>query len=387
MRWKPFPAWPVWGSEEEELLLAALRSGRWGIGGELTERFASSFAAYQGCRYGVACANGTVALKIALRAVGVGEGDRVVIPPYTFIATASVVIELGAIPIFADIEPSTLNIDPSEIEERLGDVPKAVVPVHIAGCPADMDAISKIARGNDIRVVEDAAQAHGSEWRGRRTGGLGDAGCFSFQSSKIMTSGEGGAIVTNNEELSETCWSLMNCGRTRSGDWYEHELLGYNYRMTEFQAAVLMAQLRRLDEQIALRARNYSILVSLLGELEGFEPLRPPEGVTRHNHYQVPLRIDRVVFGDRDKRRIVEAIRAEGIPCSPGYTLPLYRYRPVREYMEKKGVGVDLGGFPNTEDACRDILWLPHSLLLGGEDDMRDIYEALRKVEKNVGEL
>jgi dTDP-4-amino-4,6-dideoxygalactose transaminase len=260
VRSRPYPQWPEWSAEEEALLLEALRSGRWGIGGKKVEEFASLFASYQGCRYSVACMNGSVAIKVALQAVGVEPGDEVITTPYTFIATATAAIELGAVPVFADIEEDGLNIAPESIEENITDRTKAILPVHIAGIPADMDSICRIARRHGLKVVEDAAQAHGSEWRGRRVGGLGELGCFSFQSSKVMTSGEGGAITTNIEELSERCWSLINVGRTRGGDWYQHDVLGYNYRMTEFQAAVLIAQLRRLDQQIERRQANYELL-------------------------------------------------------------------------------------------------------------------------------
>ncbi|MEM2041584.1 MAG: DegT/DnrJ/EryC1/StrS family aminotransferase [Nitrososphaerota archaeon] len=388
VRKKPYPQWPIWTSEEEEYLIDVLRSGKWGIGGKRVEEFASVFASYQGCRYGVACMNGSVAIKVALQALGVGDGDEVITTPYTFIATASAAIELGAIPVFADIEDEGLNISPKRIEEKITERTKVILPVHIAGYPSDMEGISRIAKMHGLGVVEDAAQGHGSEWMGKRLGSLGDLGCFSFQSSKVMTSGEGGAITTNDEELAEKCRSLINVGRTRGGDWYQHDFLGYNYRMTEFQAAVLLAQLRRLDEQIEKRRRNYEMLSSLLKDLEGFELIPPPEGATRVNHFFVPIRIRREVFREIDKKRIVEVLRAEGIPSSPGYTVPLHLHAPIQRYLERKMNSEPVRErLRNAEAAARDVFWLPHYVLLGSEEDVMDIYRALAKIERHRGEL
>lgn len=387
VRTRPFPEWPIWTSEDEELLMETLRSGKWGIGGKKVQEFASLFASYQGCMYGVACMNGSVAIKVALQALNIGNDEEVVTTPYTFIATASSIIELGAVPVFADIEEDGLNISPQSVEEKITDRTRAILPVHIAGYPAEMDGISRIARSHGLFVVEDAAQAHGSEWRCRRVGGIGDLGCFSFQSSKVMTSGEGGAITTNRYELSERCWSLVNVGRSRSGDWYEHEVLGYNYRMTEFQAAVLLAQLRRLDQQIERRRQNYEVLAGLCGELEGFELIPPPGWASRVNHFLVPIRINRGFFGNVDKRRVVEALRAECIPSSPGYTVPLHLHKPILSYLKTRRGDLSPSVLRNAEVAVRDVFWLPHYVLLGSEEDVMDIYQALVKIERHRGEL
>ncbi len=385
VRTKPFPSWPQWGDDEERNLLEVLRSGLWGIGGRNAFEFAAEFASYSGCRYGVPCANGTVALKVALRAVGVGEGDLVVTSPYTFIATASVLLELGAVPVFADLLEGGLHMDVTSVDERLE--PRAVLPVHIAGMPNPMDEIWKLSKEKGIPVVEDAAQAHGSEWKGMRAGSLGTAGCFSFQSSKVMTSGEGGCITTNVEELAELCWSLVNCGRTKTADWYEHELIGYNYRMTEFQAAVLKAQLRRLDEQIERRQRNYRVLLEETASLKALEVMEPPEGTTRFNGYIVPVRIDRS-RSSVDKRKVVEALRAEGIPSSPGYTVPLHRHPGIASYvrsrLKDRPFPVHL---PNAEAAVRDVFWLPHVVLLGDEEDVDDVVRALAKLDAEIENL
>ncbi|MDW8043779.1 MAG: DegT/DnrJ/EryC1/StrS family aminotransferase [Nitrososphaerota archaeon] len=376
-------AWPVWGEEEERNLLEVLRSGLWGLGGTWAFRFADDFARYCGCRRGVPCANGTVALKVALRAAGVGRGDRVVTSPYTFVATVSVIAELGAVPVLVDLIDGGLHMDPAEaadVAERVG--AKAVIPVHIAGMPNPMDELQRLSGDAGVAVVEDAAQAHGSEWRGRRTGSLGTMGCFSFQSSKVMTAGEGGCITTDSDELAELCWSLINCGRTSGKDWFESDLLAYNYRMTEFQAAVLSAQLSRLDRQIEVRQRNYALLLEELEGVDGLEPVRPPEGTTRFNVYMVPLRIDRRRLRNVEKARVVETLRSRGVPASPGYTVPLHQHRGVVKYCES--VGAELKPLPNAEAVTRDVLWIPHHALLTDAEGALGIVRAIREVIKNM---
>ncbi|MCS6788874.1 MAG: DegT/DnrJ/EryC1/StrS family aminotransferase, partial [Aigarchaeota archaeon] len=304
-------SWPLWGEEEERNVLEVLRSGLWGIGGRWAFRFAEDFARYCGCRRGVPCANGTVALKVALRAVGVGRGDRVVTSPYTFVSTVSVIAELGAVPVLVDLYENGLHMNSAEAAELAEELDaKAVIPVHIMGMPNPMDELQHLVNTNDVAVIEDAAQAHGSEWRGRRTGSLGTIGCFSFQSSKVMTAGEGGCLTTDRDDLADLCWSLVNCGRTPEKDWYESDTLAYNYRMTEFQAAVLAAQLSRLDGQLEVRQRNYRLLLEELEDIEGIEPVRPPEGTTRFNVYTVPLRLERKRIGSVDKRHVVELLRS-----------------------------------------------------------------------------
>ncbi|MEM0444731.1 MAG: DegT/DnrJ/EryC1/StrS family aminotransferase [Nitrososphaerota archaeon] len=387
VRVEPFPSWPVWGREEEEALLAALRSGVWGRGGQLTQRLGEVFASYIGSRFGVPCMNGTTALKVALRASGVGPGDKVITTPYTFVATSSVIVELGAVPIYVDIVEGGVNIDLSLVAERVdGDV-KAILPVHVGGHPVDIDVINSISREHCVSVIEDAAEAHGSEWRGRRVGSSSTAGCFSFQSSKVVTSGEGGLITTNDEAVASLCSSLIDCGRTPDKDWYENDILGYNYRMSEFQAAILLEQMKRLDSQIERRQQNFTLLSKLCEELEGFSVIKPPPGASRTCHYLVMLRVEAELFRGVPKRRIVEALRAEGIPASAGWPVPLYRYPPLARYLEHKGVRSDPDAFPNTEAAAATHIFIHHRVLLGGYKEVEDVFKALRKVEKNRDEL
>lgn len=387
VRTEPFPKWPVWGKEEEEALLAALHSGFWGLGGQLVKKFGESFASYVGCAFGVPCMNGTTALKVALRALGVGPGDRVLTTPYTFLATSSVIIELGAIPVYVDLVKDGVNIDSRMVREMVDGGFGAILLVHVGGHAVEMGPIDEASRSSGVPVVEDAAEAHGAEWMGKRIGSLGALGCFSFQSSKVMTSGEGGIITTNDSKLADVCASLINCGRTTGRDWYENDILGYNYRMTEFQAAVLLSQLRRLDEQIERRQRNFERLLKLSRELEGFRIIEPPSGATRNPNYLVIVHAKSSYFKGIPKQKIVEALRAEGIPASPGWPVPLYRFPPIKRYLERFGVKIDPSEFPNAELASREFLFIHHRVLLGGEKEVQDLIEALRKIERGVGEL
>ena len=270
VREKPYPSWPIFDEKEEKALIDVLKSGKWGrVNGKKNEEFEEKFARYHSAKYGITCVNGTAALEIALKALGVGPGDEVIVPAYTFIATASAVLMVGAKPVFVDIDPKTYNIDPEKIESAITPKTKAVIPVHIGGCPANMDKILDIAKKYNLRVLEDAAQAHGAEWRGKKVGALGDMGIFSFQSSKNINAGEGGIILTNDEELAEKAWSLMNVGRAKKGEWYMHYILSGNYRMTEFQAGILLAQMERMEELMKKREENAKYLTERLKEIEG----------------------------------------------------------------------------------------------------------------------
>jgi dTDP-4-amino-4,6-dideoxygalactose transaminase len=387
VRSEPFPSWPVWGEEEERAILSALRSGKWGLGGQYVSMMSRAFANYVGCAHCIPCMNGTVSLKVSLEVLDISEGDLVVTTPFTFIATTSAIIERGAIPFYVDVEEGGVNIDARLVEEAMENGASAILPVHVGGHPADMDALVRLSKQFEAPLVEDAAEAHGAEWRGRRIGGLGTLACFSFQSSKVLTSGEGGAITTNDAELAERCASIVNCGRRPGVDWYDGDVLGYNYRMTEFQAALLLAQLKRLDEQILLRQKNFETLASLCRELEGFNLITPRPEATRVPHYLVLVRASREFFGNVVKSRIVDALRAEGIPASVGWPVPLYRYHPVKRYLEKKGVEARLDQFPNAEAAASSVIFIHHRVLLGGEKEVEDVFRALQKIERHVGEL
>ncbi|MDJ0270296.1 MAG: DegT/DnrJ/EryC1/StrS family aminotransferase [Aigarchaeota archaeon] len=386
-RIKPFPRWPLFGAEEERELLDALRSGYWSVGGAKLAVFEREFASFQHAKYGLACTSGSTALLIALKALGVKRGDHVIIPSYTFLATATAVIDAGAVPIFADIEPETYTLSAEDAENRITPKTRCIIPVHLAGCPADMSKILKLAAEYGLRVLEDAAQAHGAEWLSRRVGSIGDAGAFSFYQSKNMTAGEGGFITTNNEEIAELAWSYHNVGRDRRRGWYEHVRYGWNFRMTEFQAAVLLAQLRRLPKLMKKREENAKYLTHLLESIPGVEPLRRPNYVTSHAYHLFIFKYRREEFNGVGKERFVEALRAEGIPCSAGYK-PLYSYGFLwDEILESAQTPRELI-LTNTEQASREeAVWIPQNVLLAEREELEDIARAIEKIRKNSRHL
>lgn len=391
IRKKPFSKWPVWDESEANALKSVLESGVWGIGGSKVPEFEQKFASYVGVEYGICVTSGTTALEIALRAADVGPGDEVIVPPYTFMATASSVLQIKAIPIFADIDKDTYNLNPDAMESAITERTKAVIPVHIGGCPADMDRIMEIARKHNIIVIEDCAQAHSAEWKGKKVGSIGDMGCFSFQSSKNLCAGEGGIITTNNREMGDKCWSFHNCGRVRQGAWYEHPLLGSNLRMTEWQAAILLAQMERLEEQTNTRNHNALYLSKKLSEIDGIQPLMRDKRVTIHSYHLYIFKYDSSKFNNIPKLKFIQALNAEGIPCSSGYN-PLYKDDLFKAPIQKCPIScayykgeVDYSKVycPVTEKACsEEAVWLFQSMLLGTEEDMDDIVNAICKIKE-----
>lgn len=386
VRTAPFPAWPIFDEREERLVLEVLRSGKWGIlTGDKVATFEERFAAFQGARHGVCIPNGTLGLQMALHALGVGPGDEVITTPYTFIATASAALALGARPVFVDIDPDSYNLDPARIEPAITPRTKAIVPVHLAGRPADLDAILAVARRHDLRVIEDACQAWGAEWRGRRVGAIGDLGVFSFQGSKNITAGEGGIVVTDDPELYARCWSLHNVGRVPDGAWYQHEILGWNLRLPEWEGAILLAQLERLPEHMPIREANARYLTAGLAEVDGIAPRPDDPRVTSDARHLFIMRYDAAAFGGRSRDEFVAALQAEGItPATAGY-VPLTRSPAVRRTLETlfgpEGVAA-LPTCPVAERAAREAVWLTQQTLLGDERDMDSIVDAILKIQR-----
>ncbi|MGQ9553984.1 MAG: DegT/DnrJ/EryC1/StrS family aminotransferase [Anaerolineae bacterium] len=418
VRAKPWPAWPVHDEHEVEAITEVTRSGKWwrfayATGVELNEdlqaqdlskvvEFGLKFARFHDCQYGIAMANGTASLEVPLRALGIGPGDEVIVPAYTYVASATSVLQVNAVPIFVDVQADTYNMDPALLEEAITERTGAIMPVHFGGQSADMDAIMAVAKKHNLAVLEDAAHGHGSEWRGRKLGSIGNAGSFSFQSSKNMTSGEGGIVTTNDRDLAEKCDSLLWAGRKKGRPWYEFHQLGWNYRLTEFQAAILLVQLTRLEEQNARRMANARYLNDRLAEIEGIQPLRWDERASKHSFYLYIMRYDPAAFAGVPRSRFVEALVAEGVPAFTGYTFPVYA-NPMFLNKNFHGKGcpltcghygrdVDYAAFaqkcPVTERACyQESIWLEHRLFLGDKSDMDDIVEAVAKVKANIGEL
>jgi dTDP-4-amino-4,6-dideoxygalactose transaminase len=416
VRTEPFPSWPVFDETEEQALLEVLHSGKWwqfayGQGAELREpepgqprskvaEFQEAFAHLQQARYGIACANGTAAIEISLKALGVGPGDEVIVPAYTFVATATAPLQVNAVPIFVDIELDTLNIDPRRVEEAVTPATKAIIPVHFGGLACNMDALLEIAERHNLLIIEDAAHGHGGTWRNRGLGSIGNAGTFSFQASKNMTSGEGGLITTNDHDVAALCESYLWAGREAGRPWYEHYRLGWNYRLTEFQAAILLQQIKRVEAQNATRRENASYLSRRLAEVPGLYPLRIPEHVTKPTYHLFAFRLDELGFGV-SRKNFLEALMAEGIPCFGGYSHPLYK-NPMflnRDFYPHGcpltcghyAKPIDYASFAdrcqNSERACREMAWIEHRLLLARQSDMDDIVTAISKIYEHRVEL
>jgi dTDP-4-amino-4,6-dideoxygalactose transaminase len=395
VRTDPFPSWPVYGPEEEEMLLQVLRSGSWGGYNRKVEEFETAFAALHQVRYGVSCANGTVALEVALRSLDIRCGDEVILAAITFVATASTVLLCQATPVFVDIDPVTLNISAQCVEAALTPRTKAIVAVHFGGQPADVDALRDIAGRHHLALIEDAAHAHGASWRGTPAGNVGDAATFSFQMFKLVTSGEGGIIVTNVDGLAEKAWACCNHGRRREAGWYEHFTLGTNYRLTGFQAAVLIAQLAKLLGQTQTRRANVAHLRNLLRSFKGLRLEEDDPRVTNNPYYLVTLRFDPGEFGGLDRDLFLQALVGEGVPAQPTYPLPLYRNPLFRTANLSSRVCSGWKGSQDyeslylreSERLCRDGIWLEQNLFLGTTRDVENIVEACLKIQKMTGKL
>ena len=370
-----WPSWPQWDEREERALREVLNSGRWQAGLQV-DAFEAEFAAYQGAAHALCVTNGTTSLEMALRATGVGPGDEVIVPSYTFAASALAVMAVGATPVLVDVEPESLNIDPRAAEAALSARTKAVMPVHVGGRPVDLDRLLPLAADNGLAVVEDAAHAHGSEWRGERIGSHGACASFSFQTGKSMTSGDGGCLVTSDDGMAEQLRSLRNFGRGSSG---QPEQVGGNARMTEFQAAVLRCQLQRLDEQIARRQRNVSLLRASLGHLPGIRLAEDDPRTTRHPYYQVVLHFDPERFG-LGKALLLRALGEEGVPLEGGYS-PLHRV-PL---FERRGRCLPC---PVSEAAAdNSVLWLSFRMALADEQQIGTVAEALARIHHHRDDL
>lgn len=361
----------MWGEREVELLRQVLESERWGGYHEFVPRLEAAFAAFQQCAHGVAAVNGTVTLEMALEAAGIGAGDEVIVPAISFISTATAVSRVGATPVFVDIEPYTFNMDPESAAAAISTRTRAVIIVHFGGPLADMDRFTALAGERNLVLIEDAAHAHGSEWRGRRAGSLGIAGSFSFQNSKVMTAGEGGILLSNDADFAARARSIADQGRRVGGGWFHHYTLGTNYRITAWQAAVLLAQLERLPEQICLRARNAALLRAGTEAVAGLRWQEIPAAVTANSWYLMLGRIDAGRFGmTRDEFQ--RAMVAAGVPCTPFYPHPLYG-NPLYQ-----AGGCRVEPCPVAEACIQDAFWFPHRVLMAREEGIQELSSLIR---------
>ncbi len=381
VRREPFPSWPVIRENDEKTWGEVLRKGRWNrLNGNYAQQFEQTWAKKLGAAHCLATANGTSALLTSLNALEIGPGDEVIVPPYTFVATVNVVLVQHALPVFVDSDRETMQIDARKIEAAITPRTRCIIPVHIGGSAADMDTVLAVAKKHSLPVIEDACQAHLGEWRGKKLSTLGDLGCFSFQASKNLNSGEGGAILTSREELFERCSMFHNNGRPVKRSSFQYEGNGCNLRMTEFQAALLLEQLTRIEEQSRVREQNAAHLSAMLKEIPGLTPARMYEGCTRNAYHLYMFRYDKTKFANAPRSKFLAAMRAEGIPCSGGYS-PLNQERFLKNTLNSRAYRTiytaqqlkeweERNHCPENDRLCEEAVWLTQTMLLGSRRDM-----------------
>ncbi len=395
-----WPEWPVWDPAAEKNIAEMLRTGRWWRGnGEHVIDFENRYAELMRVKRCLATASGTTALITALKALGVDAGDEVIVSPYTFIASYNVIFMNKALPVFADTDPETFLIDPSTIEARITERTTTILPVHIYGLPADMDSINAIAQKHNLKVVEDACQAWLAEYRDKKAGTLGDAGCFSFQNSKNLPAGEGGAIVSNNEELMDRCHSLHNCGRPYGSikRTTSYPISGSNFRMQQIQALILLSQMNRIQKDADIRLANALYLDMKLKEIPGIIPYRLADGATRSAYHLYPFRYIAEKFNEIPKEKFIRALNAEGIPCNSGYG-PQNNEGLIEEALNSRGFKRlfpesrlrqwrEENVLPGNDKLCREAITFNQNILLGSRSDMDDIIKAIAKIYINRDSL
>ena len=386
--------------EEEGELTGVLRSGKWGRGnGTRVAKFEEQVAQLMGAKHALATSSGTAALLTVLSALDIGPGDEVVLSPYTFVACVNVILARNALPVFADTDSETFQIDPKSIERVLTSRTAAIMPVHLGGATFDVDAIQAIARKRNLPVVEDSCQSHLAEWRGKRTGSFGTAGCFSFQASKNLNGGEGGAILSSSDELIEKCYTFHNNGRGRVHKGYDfsYRIQGLNLRMTEFQGGLLTAQMMRVQAQSEKRETNAKYLSSLLRESRGLTPAKMYDGCTRNAYHLYMMRYDPAQFSGLSRAKFLKALGAEGVPASGGYT-PLNKEPFLKATLESRGFQAvyskqrlsqweEANNCPGNDRLCSEAVWFTQNMLLGPRSDMDQIAQAVQKIRRYAGDL
>lgn len=379
------PDWPQFTDRARDYVLDSLESGDWcrNAGGEYADRFEAAFADYHDAEHCVAVSNGTVAIELALRACGVRPGDEVLVPSYSFVASASPVPEVGAVPRFVDTDPETYNLDPAHLREAITDRTVGVIGVHFAGYPMDMDEIVAVCEEHDLFLLEDSAHAQGSAWRGERVGAIGDVGAFSFQETKSLPAGEGGAIVTDDDVLAERARLYHNIGREQGETEYHHYHLSTNGRMPEYAAALALANLEDLDGQNARRQDSESRLRERLAGVEGVRLKPEDERITDRGYCVFNFRYD----GPADRDDVIEALRAEGVPCSDGYESPIYRYPAFYRHEVARVLpdGVPIPDYrnrhlPGAERVVAENVTMAHPVLLADPAGIDALADAVEKV-------
>jgi dTDP-4-amino-4,6-dideoxygalactose transaminase len=393
---KPFPVWPQYDDAERKALQEVLDSRIWWrTPGTRTLAFEQEFAKFHGAKHGLAVTNGTAALEVAMSAIGIRPGDEVIIPDYTFVATASAVLYASAMPVTVDVSADTFCIDPKLAEAAITRRTKAIIAVHMGGHPADLDALRELTSKKGIALVEDSSHAHATEWKGKRIGSHGVAGTFSFQASKLMTAGEGGIIVSNDDGFERQARSVHDCGRMPGQWFYSHYINGSNYRLSEWHGAVLSVQLKRLDEQTQRRHHNARVLDQLLSGIPGITPQKLDSRCTRNGHYAYIFQVNSKDFGGASTEKLIQAMNAEGIPNQASYppihALDMFQNGEYRKRLcgsqANEPHNFLKANYPNTDRAAFETIWIPQPALLGDEDDMHEIAAAWCKIQKFAKEL
>ncbi len=392
VRSAPYPDWPSLDEADVDAVTAILRGGQVGgfpEPGPKAAEFGAGFAAYQGAAHGIVMANGTVTMEVALKALGVGWGDEVVIPALTFAATPYAAMATGALPVFVDVEPERWTIDPDLVEAAVTPRTRAIMPVHLGQQMADMDRIMEIARRHDLFVVEDCAHAHGQRWRDQGAGCIGDFGSFSHQSTKILTAGEGGTLTTQDERLARRAHSLIDCGRPKDADEREYTF-GANYRLGELACALLVNGLRRFPAQQELRARLGEHFERLAADIPGVTIKRRDPRITRWSFYRYIFEIEPGAFGGASNEQVAEALEAEGVPAEVQYP-PMSRYDLFQPSLSRLPVAVEHAGrldpstmsFPVAEAAGeRTAVYLNECIFRSDEAGVEHAVEAIAKVQR-----
>ncbi len=399
VREKSFQSWPIFDETEERALNTVLKSGKWNRVGSMVPQFEANYAKSLNCKGVLATSSGTAALLTSLNVLGVGPGDEVIVPPYTFVATINVVLQVHAIPVFVDTDRATSQIDAQKIEAAITPRTAAIIPVHLGGNVCDLDTILAVANKHSVAVIEDACQSHLAEWKGGKVGTYGKSGCFSFQASKNLNSGEGGAISSNDAAFLDQCYAFHSNSRgpAHSGYDFRYRAKGLNLRMTDFQGAILVSQMTRLANQMRTREQNADYLTSMLKEIPGITPAKQYAGTTRNAYHLYMFRYDPAGFAGLPLAKFLKAVQAEHIPISAGYsplnkepflanTLQTRGYKKI--YGEKElAHWTERNQCPENDKLCEEAVWLYQANLLGPRTDMEQVAAAIRKVQKYASEL
>lgn len=390
--------WPQFDKKDEASLLKVFRSGNWWRGGSIEQQAASvcgkferDFAAYQDAPYGLCCTNGTIAVELALRAAGVKAGDEVIVPDLSFVVSASAVLPLGAIPVFADADPATYQPDPKAIEALISPRTAAIVIVHFGGYPADLDRIVKIAKKHNLPLIEDCAHAQGSQWRGKGVGSYGMYGTFSFQQSKALTSGEGGIVLAEDKEAWLRAYRFHNLGRLETQGFYDFYEISSNYRLTDLQGSLLVTQFAKMKQQVKKKNANQKYLSDLLRKIGGVEPLPEDERITRRGNYYFLFKYNKDHFKGLHREEFLKAMQAEGIGVGHSYGRPIHKY-PLFQNMKiparYKNSQYKKISCPVTERVMEgELCSLPHTWLLADRRTLKKLADTVVKVKENVDEL